>query len=80
VKNPDDGEYKLIFTNPKDFKRTQSRNIKAKASSSDFRNAIRYYYRAVVGRDPEVKRTRLNAGGQETDKDSETVTYQYDIT
>ena len=45
VKNPDDGEFRIQFMNPKTLKRSVSEPIKADASAGQLKNVIYIYYK-----------------------------------
>ena len=67
----DDGEYLLVFTNPRNNQAVSSERIKANAGKGTLKNAIKSYYKNNdIGSNIAVNMTQYDADGNVTTNDT----------
>lgn len=78
ITNPDEGTFRLVFTNPNDLKRSTSEEIKVSNDGNKVADRIKGYYNKV-GVNPIVTAMNLDAAGEETEEKEAIVTRVFEI-
>jgi len=78
IDNPDNGTFRLSFTNPSTLKRKSSDELKADMSGNQISAGIRTYFNSV-GLNTVVTKKTFNAAGEETEVSEEITQAVYEI-
>jgi hypothetical protein len=72
INTPDDGYFRIVFTNPSDLKKSFSNELKSTMNPDEFRDAVNPYFNSV-GVNAIVTKKTLNTDDTETDVAEEIV-------
>lgn len=78
IDNPDDGTFRLAFTNPNDLKKKSSDEMKANMSGDEVRDRIKTYFNSV-GLNTVVTKKNFNAEGTEAEGEDVVTQSVYEI-
>jgi hypothetical protein len=81
IENPDDGEFRVVFTHPTSFEKTVSGVMKSNCDANQMRNALYDFFarRSPNRSNISVKRTFIDAAGKETLVKADAKKYVFDV-